>query len=168
MVHVVKEPPLVVVYLISFQPHEFASHFALAKRFASASAPVSARRWRAPVVEALPMNPATGGKIRLHDLITGSTQFELREPIAFARALKAATDKRDRLAGLEIDPKGATATCLFQECAGRKAQPGSRPTTYRLSTALAFARALKLRTDRNHRLIWIVVRCFAEADCWFD
>jgi hypothetical protein len=59
------------------------------------------------------MNTATGGKIRLHELITYSTQFELREPIAFARALKHLT-------------------------------------------------------DRNHGLIWIVVRCSSEADCWFD
>ncbi|MGD0813763.1 MAG: hypothetical protein ABSA83_09180 [Verrucomicrobiota bacterium] len=114
------------------------------------------------------MNAVSSESDRKIDRLIYSKQLDLRDAIAFARALKVATDSRDKLTGLEIDARGLTATCAFEQGGGRKAQPEAGSTTYHLNNGLAFAKGLKILTDRHRGLVWIIIRCSGTADCWFE
>jgi hypothetical protein len=114
------------------------------------------------------MNPVSIESKRKADRPTYSRQLDLRDAIAFARALKGATDSRDKLTGLEIDARGLSAICVFEEGGGRKKQPEARSTSYRLNNGLVFAKGLKILTDHHQGLVWIIIRCSGTADCWFE
>jgi hypothetical protein len=97
-----------------------------------------------------------------------SHTLDLTDGIAFASALKVYTDIGDILTEMVVDPIGATAVCTFQQGAGTPVKPNGNPLTYDVSNGVIFAGALKVHTDIQNKLVWIVVHAAAAtADCWF-
>lgn len=87
----------------------------------------------------------------------------------FARALIVHLQNKDRLTGLTIDRKAATAHCTFLENAGVTSAPAAPSVSYDTSDGLAFARALKVRIDNGSGLVWISLSGDGpSADCWFQ
>jgi hypothetical protein len=95
--------------------------------------------------------------------------FDLSDGVAFARALKVSTDIGDELVSISVDTVKAVAACTFAPNNGTPVTPPSGdPLSYDISNGVAFARALKVHTDIDNELLWIVVHAAAgTADCWF-
>ncbi|MGO8696281.1 MAG: hypothetical protein ACLQVY_00985 [Limisphaerales bacterium] len=99
---------------------------------------------------------------------TYSKTLDLSDGVAFARALKVSTDLGDKLVAITVDPVGATAVCTFAQGNGKPVPPTGDSLAYDVDNGVEFARALKVHTDIDNELVWIVVHsAAATADCWF-
>jgi len=100
--------------------------------------------------------------------MTYNETLDLSDGVAFAGALKVSTDIGDKLSDISIDPIAKTANCTFTEGTGAPVKPSSVPITYSIGNGVSFAGVLKVHTDIQNELVWIVVHsAAATADCWF-